>query len=197
MGLGRGRGLGLGPGRIVSVDLGVTEARPAVRLALLDEGIPRALLARGEERLARHLVRLRVRARTRRLTGGGGVRLTHRVVEGQVTRALRLVAQEARLQPVATVLGVVPVARAERWLLRGVHSTRRPQRSSTPQETQLRAPVKRADAVGQVHLASPAQLVLHRLRRGAVGLLCHDRFVTHDTRSIENFLGLEHLEEAA
>lgn len=47
------------------------------------------------------------------------MRLTHRVVEGQVTRALRLVAQEARLQPVATVLGVVPVARAERSLLRG------------------------------------------------------------------------------
>ena len=47
------------------------------------------------------------------------MRLTHRVVEGQVTRALRLVAQEARLQPVASVLGVVPVARAERWLLRG------------------------------------------------------------------------------
>ena len=40
----------------------------------------------------------------------GGVRLTHRVVEGQVTRALRLVVQEARLQPVASVLGVVPVA---------------------------------------------------------------------------------------
>merc|ERR1719389_735160 len=81
---------------VVPVDLRVTEARPAVRLGLLDEGIPRALLARGEERLARH-----------------------RVVEGQVTRALRLVAQEARLQPVASVLGVVPVARAERWLLRG------------------------------------------------------------------------------
>ena len=47
------------------------------------------------------------------------MRLTHRVVEGQVTRALRLVVQEARLQPVASVLGVVPVARAERWLLRG------------------------------------------------------------------------------
>ena len=47
------------------------------------------------------------------------MRLTHRVVEGQVTRALRLVVQEARLQPVAGVLGVVPVARADWWLLRG------------------------------------------------------------------------------
>mmetsp|Transcript_20478 Transcript_20478/g.48552 ORF Transcript_20478/g.48552 Transcript_20478/m.48552 type:complete len:211 (+) Transcript_20478:129-761(+) len=128
---------------IVPVDLRVTEARPAVRLALLDEDLPRALLARGEERLARH-----------------------RVVEGRVACALLLVSQEGRRAlPVAAVLGVVPVVRA--------------------------------DAVGQVILASPAQLCLHGLGGGAVLLRRHDGFLAHHARCGKRLLRVEHLEEAA
>ena len=61
-----------------------------MRLGLLDEGLPRSPARSHEQRLA-----------------------AHRVEEGDLAARLGVLAQEARAQPVAAVLRVVPVVAAD------------------------------------------------------------------------------------
>jgi len=73
----------------VNTHLFIAKAGPAVRLGLLDEGLPRPPAWSHEQRLA-----------------------AHRVEEGDLSARLGVLAQEARAQPVAAVLRVVPVVAA-------------------------------------------------------------------------------------